>query len=239
MALVLSIDTATPVCSVALHLQSQLLGYAETVGDKSHSRNLTLLIQQVLSLSGYTLAQLDAVAVGKGPGSYTGLRIGVSTAKGICFALDKPLIGVPTLECMALQVQDYLTDPQLLFCPMLDARRMEVYCALYRQSLETVLPVSAVIVAEGSFSEQLTGHKVVFFGNGAPKCRSLLEKHPNAQFAEGVYPSARYTGKLAWYRFKKQQFEDLAYFEPFYLKEFIATRPSKGSSPNLEHGNTN
>jgi tRNA threonylcarbamoyladenosine biosynthesis protein TsaB len=196
-------------------------------GEKTHARLLTALIEDLLRQCNCQLTDIQAIAVAKGPGSYTGLRIGVSVTKGLCFALDKPLISVGTLEAMACQVIDYQSDDNLLFCPMLDARRMEVYAAVYNASLETILPVSAVIVDESSFVEILSDKKILFFGNGAAKCQPVLGHQPNALFLENIFPSARQIGKLATGKFKQNIFEDVAYFEPFYLKEFLGNVSNK------------
>ncbi|MBC8109584.1 MAG: tRNA (adenosine(37)-N6)-threonylcarbamoyltransferase complex dimerization subunit type 1 TsaB [Verrucomicrobia bacterium] len=220
-SLILSIETSTPVCSVALHQNGQLLGISEIISQKNHSSLITVLIENLVKNCGFTLADLSAVAVAKGPGSYTGLRIGVSTAKGLCFALKKPLVAVNTLEAMTLQVIDYQPEYGYLFCPMLDARRMEVFCAVFESDLETVLPTSAVIIDENAFAEQLADYQVLFFGNGAEKCRQYAGDWQRATFLNNIHPSAKQVGILATRRFEKQQFEDLAYFEPFYLKEFV------------------
>lgn len=220
--LVLSLDTSTRVCSVALHQNGALLGCYELLTEKTHSSLLTTLIQDLVTHAGFSLGDLDQVAVAKGPGSYTGLRIGVSTAKGLCFSLDKPLVSVHTLEAMAAQLTPFYPSDHLL-CPMIDARRMEVYCAFY-QSGELRRETAAVIIDENSFSDLLDTHRIVFFGDGAAKCRETLGKHPNAIFPPTeVHPSARTVGQLV--AAGKGATEDLASFEPFYLKEFIGTTP--------------
>ena len=228
MGLILSLETATSACSAALHRQGNLLAYAEVTGEKSHSQRLTLLIEQLLDNAGLTFSQLDAIAVSKGPGSYTGLRIGVSVAKGLCLALDKPLIGINTLEALALQVTACHADTShSLFCPMLDARRMEVYTAVFDNHLQSVMPTTALILDESSFAEFLEKQPVFFFGNGAGKLKNLLSHQKQAFFLEDLHPSARQTGTLASRQFEKQQFEDTAYFEPYYLKEFMGTLSKK------------
>ncbi|MBD2752376.1 tRNA (adenosine(37)-N6)-threonylcarbamoyltransferase complex dimerization subunit type 1 TsaB [Spirosoma validum] len=225
--LILSLDTSTTVCSVALHSQGILLGSYELFTERTSSAMLTTLLNDVVRQAGYELAQVDAIAVAKGPGSYTGLRIGVSTAKGLCFALDKPLLAINTLAAMASQVQAYFPATYVL-CPMLDARRMEVYCAFYNTSGQELEPTSAQIIDETSFTGWLTQGPVVFFGDGAAKCRALLGEHPNAIFPDAnVVPSARTIGKLATVAFSTSQFENLATFEPFYLKDFMTTQPRK------------
>ena len=227
MALILSIDTSTYGCSVALHDGIKRLACYELMTEKSSSSMLTLLIQNVVLQTGFRLADLDAVAVAKGPGSYTGLRIGVSTAKGLCFALDKPLIGINTLAAMAKQVQGYFSDTQLL-CPMIDARRMEVYCVVYDKILREVMPLEARIIDAESFETLLEQRPVVFFGDGAAKCQPMLGASANAVFLpETILPSAKMVGTLAVEAFEQQCFEDLATFEPFYLKDFVSTVPKK------------
>ena len=224
--LLLSLDTSTTVCSVALHSDGGLLGCYELFTERTSSSMLTTLIGNVVQQTGFALNDLDGVAVAKGPGSYTGLRIGVSTAKGLCFALDRPLLSVNTLRAMTEQVRQFFLPT--LFCPMIDARRMEVYCALYDQTGAEVKPTAAEIIDENSFGEWLADHQIVFFGDGADKCRAVLEKHPNALFlAELIRPSARTIGELATDKFRTGQFENLAAFEPFYLKEFMTTKPRK------------
>lgn len=224
--LILSIDTSTRVCSVALHQQGELLGCYELLTEKTHSSLLTTLIENVVIQAGFSLAQLDAVAVAKGPGSYTGLRIGVSTAKGLCYALDKPLIAIHTLEAMAAQLQPFYPATHVL-CPMIDARRMEVYCAEYEGSTRQVLRTTeARIIDEHSFAELLQERPVVFFGDGAAKCQPLLASYPQAIFPSvSIHPSATTVGYLAKEAFTKQAFEDLITFEPYYLKEFMGTLP--------------
>lgn len=225
--LVLSLDTSTACCSVALHQDGLLLGCYELFTERTSAAMLTTLIRDVVSHAGYELAQLDAIAVAKGPGSYTGLRIAVSTAKGLCFALDKPLLGVNTLQAMAAQVQAFFPAEHLL-CPMIDARRMEVYCALYRSSGQEVQPTSAQIIDETSFGNWLEQGPVVFFGDGATKCQVVLGKHSNAIFPDkSLVPSAGTVGQLAAVAFAEGQFENLATFEPFYLKDFMTTQPRK------------
>ena len=192
---------------------------------------LTSLIDNVVRQAGYTLNDLDGVAVAQGPGSYTGLRIGVSTAKGLCFALDKPLIAINTLRAMAEQLLAFsscLASNSLLLCPMIDARRMEVYCALYDREGREIEPTVAKIIDEYSFTEQLTKQPVLFFGDGAAKCRPILGRYSNANFNEVVIqPSARTIGLLATPAYNAGEFENLASFEPFYLKDFMATKPRK------------
>ncbi|GAB4040508.1 tRNA (adenosine(37)-N6)-threonylcarbamoyltransferase complex dimerization subunit type 1 TsaB [Spirosoma jeollabukense] len=225
--LILSLDTSTTVCSVALHKDGVLLGCHELYTERTSAAMLTTLISNVVQQTGHELSQLDAVAVAKGPGSYTGLRIGVSTAKGLCFALDKPLLAINTLAALAAQVGSYFPADSVL-CPMIDARRMEVYCALYTTEGEEIKPTWAQIIDDSSFNEWLTQSPVVFFGDGAAKCRALLGKQANAIFPNvNVVPSARTVGQLATHSFSESRFENLATFEPFYLKDFMTTQPKK------------
>jgi tRNA threonylcarbamoyladenosine biosynthesis protein TsaB len=229
--LILSIDTSTRGCSVAVHADGQLLAAYDLLTDRSSAAMLTTLMKNAVEQAGYTLADLDAVAVAKGPGSYTGLRVGVSTAKGLCYALDKPLLAVPTLAAMTAQLTSYYPG-SYLFCPMIDARRMEVFAAVYDSHLREVMPTQAVILDQDSFAGLLAEHDVVFFGDGAAKCRPLLETHANAHFPTRlVEPSARTVGQLASELFPSGQFEDLATFEPYYLKDFMGTKPRKKGLP--------
>jgi tRNA threonylcarbamoyladenosine biosynthesis protein TsaB len=221
MSLILSLETSTSVCSVALHKNGELQGNTTIFGEKTHSHLITVLIENLIKNCGFQLSDLNAIAVGKGPGSYTGLRIGVSTAKGLCFALEKPLIGVNTLEAMAKQVIDYYPDKDAYFCPMIDARRMEVYCGIWDEKMNLIAPTSALILDETSFSEFLDKKDVIFFGNGAEKLKKLLPHQPNARFIDNIHPAATSVGLLASPIFEEKQFEDVAYFEPFYLKDFI------------------
>jgi tRNA threonylcarbamoyladenosine biosynthesis protein TsaB len=220
MPLILSIETSTKVCSVALHRGQTLLASSEILIERSHSKFITLLIDNLFSHSGEKMADLDAVAVSKGPGSYTGLRIGVSTAKGICYALEKPLISIDTLASMAFAVNRFNIQKALL-CPMIDARRMEVYCAIYDSTLYCKEEVSAKIIDENSFRELLSEQPLLFFGDGSQKCIDLIGKNKNAFFIENVYPSAINIGAMALKAFEEIRFEDVAYFEPFYLKDFV------------------
>lgn len=229
--LILSIDTSTRGCSVALHNDGALVSSYDLLTDRSSSAMLTTLMKNAVEHAGHALADLDAVAVAKGPGSYTGLRVGVSTAKGLCYALDKPLLAISTLEGMTAQLIPYY-PADYLFCPMIDARRMEVFAAVYDGSLREIQPTQAVILDQDSFAGFLAKHSVVFFGDGAPKCRPLLEAHPNAYFPSlPVEPSARTIGQLAMEAFRLGKFEDLASFEPYYLKDFMGTKPRKKVLP--------
>ena len=227
MPLILSIENSTRGCSVALHQHGQLLANYDLLTDKSSSGWLTTLLHNAVEHAGFRLADLDAVAVAKGPGSYTGLRIAVSTAKGLCFALDKPLVAIDTLAAMAAQICEFYPKTHL-FCPLIDARRMEVYCAVFDNNLAYIKPTSAQIIDENAFEDLLETNKIVFFGDGAAKCKTVLEHNPNAVFLPTlIQPSAKTVGLLATEAFERQQFEDLTTFEPYYLKDFMTTAPQK------------
>ena len=220
MALVLNIETATTNCSVSLSKDGETLVLKEdnSLG-YSHAETLHLFIDEVFKISKINPSEIDAVSVSKGPGSYTGLRIGVSSAKGLCFALNKPLISISTLESLAHQVKH--KDGYII--PMLDARRMEVYSAVYNSNLELYREIRAEVITEESYSELLERSKVYFIGNGVEKTKSLIQ-HPNAVFIDGKLPSANEMSLLAEAKYKKSDTEDVAYFEPYYLKDFVALK---------------
>jgi len=227
--MILCIETATGECSAALCDEKRIHGVIEAPPGKSHAAALTVIIQQLMTENRIRPTDLDAVAVSKGPGSYTGLRIGVSAAKGIAYGAGIPLIAINTLEAMcsgyaSLYPED-LHDGVLL-CPMIDARRMEVYNAVFTSDGKKVRETAATIVDRDSFSELLAQNKVIFFGNGAGKCRETIN-HPGALFREGFSLSASYLHIPSVNALRNKQFEDVAYFEPYYLKEFIATVPKK------------
>jgi len=231
MALILAIETSTKVCSVALQQHGQLLGLAELFAEKSHGEQVQVLISQLCKQSGIRLQEIEAVAVSKGPGSYTGLRIGVSTAKGLCYALNKPLLAINTLEAMALQAAPWAKQGSLI-CPMLDARRMEVYCAVFDSQMLEVLPTEAKILDEKAFEELLEQQEVLCIGDAVGKTKALLAHQAQARFVEGLHPSAKQIAILAEARYQTQAFEDTAYFEPYYLKDFEGTQP-KHKNQNL------
>ena len=228
MALILQIETSTTSCSVALSEKGKNLVFKELNERNAHASHLTLFIEEILKEAGKQTADLDAVAVSMGPGSYTGLRIGVSTAKGLCYVLDIPLLGIETLKSMANGIRAGFTD-DLLFCPMIDARRMEVYSAVFDKDLNEICPVEAKIIDEKSYSDILSERKVVFFGDGAEKCREILSVSENAIFIRDFYNSATHMSDLAYRKFENDEFEDTAYFEPYYLKDFIAGKPKTGT----------
>lgn len=221
--MILSIETSTHICSVALHQKADLVDFTDLDKPNSHGEKLALLIKELLTKNRVNMEDLTGVAVASGPGSYTGLRIGLSTAKGICFALDLPLIAVDTLTALALRVEN--SKPQWL-CPMIDARRMEVYCQLVDEKGGIRAPSEAKIIDHQSFDKYLTRHEILFFGNGAAKCKNTILHH-NANFMDDVLPSARTVGILAWQKFLARDFENLAYFEPGYLKEYQTTVPKR------------
>ncbi len=232
--LILHIETATDICSVALSEGDQQLSLAESGAERSHAALLNAFIRKVFEESGREIEMINAVAISKGPGSYTGLRIGVSTAKGIAYALEKPMVASGTLDNMAHgaldqhSVRELLREhgEKLLLCPMLDARRMEVYSCFYTTGMDVVREVSADVVDRDTYRELLENQPVCFFGNGSLKCEEVLD-HPNAHFIRGLNPSASQMIIPALNRFRQNLFEDVAYFEPYYLKDFIATIPKK------------
>jgi len=219
MAIILSIETSTSVCSAALHENGKIVEVKELFTPQSAASQLAPLIEDIFSSAKISKQAINAIAVSSGPGSYTGLRIGVATAKGLCYGLDVPLIAIDSLLVLASTVNDIAkTD---LLCPMIDARRMEVYCSLFTTSLDAIEPTQAKIIDSESFSEQLSSHSILFFGDGAAKCKSTLN-HPNAVFFEDVYLSAKNMGNIAFQKYLGGKFEDMTLFEPNYLKEFIA-----------------
>ncbi len=230
MARILSIETSTSVCSVAYSIDGKIVASKELFEANSHAANLTVLIEELFNENNITASRdLDAVAVSSGPGSYTGLRIGVSTAKGICYASNLPLIAIDSMHILTLPViQNEWKDSELpyLFCPLMDARRMEVYTALFDENMTLQEDISAKIVDENTFKTLLDNNKIVFFGNGAPKCKSIIQ-HDNAIFIDDIHPLAKNLAPMAEKYFQDQQFVDVAYFEPFYLKDFVATTPKK------------
>ncbi|MBX2958642.1 MAG: tRNA (adenosine(37)-N6)-threonylcarbamoyltransferase complex dimerization subunit type 1 TsaB [Flavobacteriales bacterium] len=233
MSLILGIETSTKMCSVAISNNEELLSIREQSGDYSHAELLNKFINEVCHEANIKLNDLDAVAVSKGPGSYTGLRIGVSAAKGLCYALDKPFVAVDTLKAMAINLmmnnQQSITFGEgwndALFCPMIDARRMEVYTAVYNGALHEVESVSAKIIDEQSFQDLLKNNNIIFFGDGAEKCKQILAFNNNAVFINNIEPSAQYINRLALSKLHQSDFENVAYFEPYYLKDFLATTP--------------
>lgn len=228
MSCILHIETSTSACSVAVSEDGQVVFKKEDLNGPSHAVSLGVFVDEALSFADSYAMPLDAVAVSCGPGSYTGLRIGVSMAKGVCYGRNLKIIGLPTLKVQCVPVllyHDELPDDALL-CPMIDARRMEVYAAVYDRALKPVRDIAADIVDENSYREFLDRHPVYFFGDGAAKCKEKIT-HPNAHFIDGIRPLASMMFPLAEKAIAEEKFEDVAYFEPFYLKEFVAGKPKK------------
>ena len=225
MPCILHIETSTKVCSVALSEDGKLLYHHEDFDGHSHSEMTSVYVDEALSFANSHAIPVDAVAVSSGPGSYTGLRIGVSLAKGVCYGRALPLIAVPTLKllCVPILLGKEELPEEALLVPMIDARRMEVYSAVYDRALKEVRPIQADVVTAETYQEYLNRGPVYFFGNGALKCKSLIE-HPNAHFIEDVHPLAKNMFPLAERSMHLKEFQDVAYFEPFYLKEFVAIK---------------
>ena len=227
MSTILHIETSTNVCSVAVSEDSQVIFQQDDHSGLGHAEKLGTMVDEALSFTDNHAIPFDAVAVSCGPGSYTGLRIGVSMAKGICYGRDLKLIAVPTLEllCVPVLLRE-IPEEDALLCPMLDARRMEVYAGIYNRALKPVREIGADIVTEETYKEYLEAHPVYFFGNGAKKCMATIN-HPNAHLIEGIEPLAKWMQPLAERRLLNEQFEDVAYFVPYYLKDFVAKLPKK------------
>lgn len=231
MDYILCIESGTTTCSVSLSKGIQLIDVLEDHDSSyNHAQLLTVFIEKILVKHGITADRLSAVTVSKGPGSYTGLRIGVSAAKGICYATGKPLLAVGSLTSMAYGAKEWLllnpkfSSPDFL-CPMIDARRLEVYTQLFDPSVNEKSEIEAKILDQASFKEILDNHKVAFFGNGSAKAKELIV-HQNALFIDDFKPSARFMIPLAEEKLKHGLYEDIAYFEPFYLKDFVAIKPA-------------
>ncbi len=224
MACILSLETSTPTCSVALHQDEKLLALQEVHLEKSHSSLLHVMIRDMLAYADISQQMLDAVAVSMGPGSYTGLRIGTSAAKGLCFALDIPLIAINTLKAMAWQVSRFNLHGAHL-CPMIDARRMEVYCLVEDSHKQELMETTPLVVEQDSLEAYAQTSELWYFGNGADKCQATLGHPDRYRYIPGINPSAEGIGALALPGYQQQQFEDVAYFVPFYLKEFRTTTP--------------
>ena len=224
MALILNIETSETICSVALAKGNDLIAIKESTEERSHAKLVTVFIEEIFKDLEYTLQDLDAIAVTKGPGSYTGLRIGVSTAKGLCYGLNIPLISVGTLTALANATINTGKYNNHKFCPMIDARRMEVYSAIYNSDLSKIKNVSADILTEESYSSYLNSDKIVFVGSGSAKFNEILSNN-NAIFNTDIVPSAKNMIEVSYKNFKDEKFEDVAYFEPYYLKDFIAIKP--------------
>jgi len=232
MALLLSLEASTQVCSVALHKEGKLLASRETQTPRSAAAQLAVMIQEVMAQSKCKPVDLNGVIVASGPGSYTGLRIAVATAKGLCYALNVPLISVNTLQLLASQGKDVVAidskrfdQTKVLFCPMLDARRMEVYCMLVDFNLQEIEPTQARVIDERSFAEHLEQKAIYFLGEGAQKCIGIFN-HPNALFFPHLTPDAKRLGEMGYAKWQHSLFEDVATFEPLYLKDFLIKKPN-------------
>jgi tRNA threonylcarbamoyladenosine biosynthesis protein TsaB len=236
MALLLSIETSTHSFSCALHQDGQLLSFEESIAAQTTASLLAVMIEKLFEDAQEKKNNLCGVIVASGPGSYTGLRIGVATAKGICYALNIPLVSVETLYLMAYQFKNSFSSLPIaigmergagdgvLLCPMLDARRMEVYCTLFDNHLSIIEPTQAKIIDEKSFSDKLN-HQIYFFGEGSDKCKNIIQ-HPNAKFISDIKPSSKELGEIGFQKFQQGHFEDVEHFEPFYLKDFIIKKPN-------------
>ena len=227
MSTILHIETSTNVCSVAVSEDSQVIFQQDDHSGLGHAEKLGTMVDEALSFTDNHAIPFDAVAVSCGPGSYTGLRIGVSMAKGICYGRNLKLIAVPTLEllCVPVLLRE-IPEEDALLCPMLDARRMEVYAGIYDRALKPVREIGADVVTEETYKDYLDKHPVYFFGNGASKCMETIN-HPNAHLIEDIDPLAKWMQPLAERRLLNEQFEDVAYFVPYYLKDFVAKMPKK------------
>jgi tRNA threonylcarbamoyladenosine biosynthesis protein TsaB len=227
MSLILAIETAVDICSVALIKGNEIIAFQESSEGKSHASLLTVFIDELLKKNKISVTDLSAVSVSKGPGSYTGLRIGVSAAKGLCYGAGIKLLGINTLQIMACSfLSQYKIDntSNILLCPMIDARRQEVYTGFFDINGNERSDTRAVIISEDSFKDELDHNLVYFFGNGSGKCKDII-KHTNARFVDNISPLAKYMVGLSYSAFNSGHFEDIAYFEPFYLKDFVATTP--------------
>ncbi len=224
MATLLLIETATSVCSTAIEHDGKIIAIEESTEPNAHSSKLSVLINVLLEKSGYTFSQLDGICVSSGPGSYTGLRIGVSTAKGLCYALDKPLLAIETLQNMASLYATMHSEYTGLICPMIDARRMEVYTALFDSKANLIHPTCAHIVTESFYASWVAEQLITFIGDGTEKTRVLLENKPNVCYDSLFRISASGMVALAETKYAAHQFEDMAYFQPFYLKDFVAAK---------------
>ena len=229
--MILCLETATPSCSVALVHNGEVLACEEDPKGQNHSEKITLFIDSVMKKAGISYDQLDAVAVSMGPGSYTGLRIGVSTAKGICYAVSKPLIAVETLEAMAYGGSAVISSEcserrNLLLIPAIDARRMEVYAAIFDENVNKIKDTEAVIIDENSFADLKKDHHLYLFGDGADKCAEIFADDDKITVIKDFYCSAKYMNTIAQQKFNNSEFVDVAYFEPFYLKDFVPGTPT-------------
>ena len=226
MSFLLHIESTSTVCSVAISDNNNLLFIKELNNGYTHAENLHVFISECLKEVDITTKQLNAVSVSSGPGSYTGLRIGFSAAKGLAYALNIPLITVDTLQALTVMALEKI-DVNALYCPMLDARRMEVYCAIYNDQLQEILPANALILDAESISQFKKDKPVYFFGDGMPKAKNLLETLPGTHFIDDVNLSAKALVNITYRKFENKEFANIAYAEPFYLKEFFFNSPKK------------
>ena len=231
MAYIIAIETSTEICSVALGKDKQCIALQENERENSHAEKVIVSIDEVLQQANISISVIDAVCISEGPGSYTGLRIGASTAKGLCYALNKPLIAVPTLQAMAWGAREEFPQEKQ-FCPMIDARRMEVYSAVYNNRLEILDDITNVIVDEHFYANFLEQGSVVFSGNAVQKVQPVFSGITQAIFAS-TKTSARYLLELGYEKYLKNDFADIAYFEPFYLKEFQSKKAKNSLFTNL------
>ena len=225
MSLILNIETSTKVCSAALHENGKPITFRESFDANSHSEVLLPFIEEVLAEAEVSKTRLDGIGVSKGPGSYTGLRIGVSSVKGLAYALDLPVYAIDSLSIIHAMAREHIPRKALV-CPMIDARRMEVYCAMFDAQGVMISDIEAKIIEEGAFENYLNENIVYFTGNGAAKCRDVI-RHDNARFLDGMYPSAKYMGAMIQKKSDRKLSENTAYFEPFYLKQFVTNKPKK------------
>ena len=235
--MILCLETATDLCSVALCDRNGVISLRESNESKSHATLLTVFIEEMLKETGIGVSDLDAVAVSKGPGSYTGLRIGVSVARGLAYSTSIPLIAPGTTLSMLFGIlsgpEGLPKDKDTLYCPMLDARRMEIYYTIYDSEGKTVKPISAEIITEATFGDIPVGHEIIIFGEGAAKCIDVIRR-PNIRYAGNFKISAAHMHKPVLQAFDNRDFEDVAYFEPLYLKDFITSQPRKNLLENLK-----
>lgn len=226
--MILCLETATSVCSVALIENNRTIAIKESLDGQNHAKKITIFINDVIKQAGVSYSDLDAIAISMGPGSYTGLRIGVSTAKGLCYAAEKPLIAVDTLKAMAYGQREIMRDQLYqdeLLCPMIDARRMEVYVAFFDRNINKISPTTAIIVDKNSFYNLKHNYHLYLFGDGADKLESLFEDDEYITVIKGFHCSAAFMAQSATEALREKQFVDVAYFEPFYLKDFIPGKP--------------
>ena len=226
MNYILAIETATKNCSVAIFENSRLLDFIEQGGDYSHAELLAPFTEALLDRNNLRVGELSAIAISSGPGSYTGLRIGLAFAKGLCYGNKIPLIAISTLKSMAFGAFQFIKDPDAYYCSMIDARRMEVYTEVYNSKLEVIHGIEAIIIDENSFVYLLKKFTLYFYGDGASKCKSTIT-HSNANFSYEGEASARFMGSLIFEKYLQEDFEDLAYYKPNYLKEFVALKSKK------------